>query len=497
MTTRFVDRPVPSKKDGTRTDMSLWTRFLEHAEKDPEATAAVGTRRLPYGELAALARGLAQRLAPHCGPGDVAALRLPTEERALVAMLAVRSLGAAFLPVDLTAAEVRQQYVMRESGARVVIDPAPQDPAEVVVRPLASGRAGAMPPETAYLIFTSGSTGDPKGVLVPDSALVDRLDALARVPGASAETVFLALTPTSFDISLAELFLPLAVGGTVAFAPPEARYDAAVFAAAVERLRPSVLQGTPSFWHLMLDTGWPGASDAVVWSGGEAIGVDLARRLRARCAELWNLYGPTEAVIWAAAWKVDGSEPIILGDALPGSECVLIDARERILTAPGSEGEIVLGGAGLASGYLDGQRADRFAPLPGRPEAAWYRSGDRGRYLAHGALEFIGRNDAQVKYRGHRIELGDIEANLERHPGVGQAVAALCHAADPYRASLRAAVRAAPGANPDPADLRTWLAGRLTPAMVPQSVTVLPALPRNSSGKLDRPAIKALLEETR
>jgi D-alanine--poly(phosphoribitol) ligase subunit 1 len=471
--------------------MSLWSRVCQVAEKDPPSAAVLAPRRLSYQELTTLARALAQRLAGHCGPGDVAALRLPTDERALIAMLAIRSLGATFLPVDTTAPETRQQYIIRESGARVVIDPVPGD---VAVHPVASGSAGAVPPETAYLIFTSGSTGTPKGVLVPDSALVDRLDTLALVPGASAETVFLALTPTSFDISIAELFLPLMVGGAVAFAPPEARYDAAVFTAAVEQLQPTIVQGTPSFWQLMLDTGWPGAPNAVVWSGGEGISADLARRLRAGCRELWNLYGPTEAVIWATAWRVDGSEPILLGSALPGSECVLIDADERILTGPGAEGEIVLGGVGLAAGYLGGQRADRFAPLPGRSDASWYRSGDRGTYLADGALKFIGRTDAQVKYRGHRIELGDIETNLEQHPEVGQAVVALCHGADPYRASLRAAVRAASGTSPAPAGLRRWLAERLAPAMVPQSVTVLPALPQNSSGKLDRPAIKAMLE---
>ncbi len=475
--------------------MSVWARIRHLAAARPDATAVLGSRLLSYGELATLAREFADRLAglaPRCGPGDVVALRLPSGAQALAAMLAARSLGAAFLPVDITAPEARQEYVIGESGARVVVEPEPGNAGGVVVRAAETGRAGAVPPDTAYLIFTSGSTGLPKGVLIPEPALGERLQGLAKVPGAGPGTVFLALTVLSFDISMAELLLPLTVGGTVAFADPEARLDATVLAAEAERLKPHVLQGTPSFWHLMLSTGWTGAPGAVIWCGGESLTADLAGRLRARCAALWNLYGPTEATIWATAWRCDDSGRVSLGDPLPGSECALIDAGERIVSGPGAEGEIVLGGAGLASGYLDGQRPERFAPLPGRPEAPWYRTGDRARYRDDGSLEFLGRDDAQVKYRGHRIELGEIEANLELHPDVSQAVVVLCHAGDPRRSRLCAAVCAA--GQPSPAQLRGWLAARLAPAMVPASVSVLAAMPRTTSGKLDRAAIRAMLE---
>ncbi|HET9896062.1 MAG TPA: amino acid adenylation domain-containing protein [Streptosporangiaceae bacterium] len=475
--------------------MSVWMRVRALAEANPDATAVLGLRRLRYGELTELTTQLANRLAllaPRCGPGDVVALRLPTGEQALVALLAARSIGAAFLPVDITAPEARQEYVIRESGARLVVELGTTG--RLVVRRVDTGRAAAVPPDTAYLIFTSGSTGLPKGVLIPESALEERLEGLAKVPGAPAGTVFLALTALSFDISMAELLLPLTVGGAVAFADPDARLDAMAFAAAVERLKPNVLQGTPSFWHLMLGNGWTGVLDAVIWCGGEALTPELARRLRARCVELWNLYGPTEATIWATAWRCDDPGQVSLGGPLPGSACVLIDQAERVVSGAGAEGEIVLGGVGLASGYLDGQRAERFAPLPAWPGAHWYRTGDRARYRDDGSLEFLGRDDAQVKYRGHRIELGEIEANLEQHPDVSQAVVVLCHAADPRHSRLSAAVCTA--GKVSSAQLRRWLADRVTPAMVPQSVSVFPSLPRTTSGKLDRPAIRAMLEAT-
>ncbi len=241
--------------------VSVWQQIRDLAEVNPHATAVLGSRRLSYGELTTLALELAGRLAslaPHCGPGDVIALRLPAGEQALVALLAARSLGAAFLPVDVTAPQPRQDYVISESGARLVVEPEPGNAGGLAVRSTETGRAGAVPPDTAYLIFTSGSTGLPKGVLIPEVALGERLEGLAKVPGAPAGTVFLALTALSFDISMAELLLPLTVGGTVAFADAEARLDVTVFAAAAERLKPHVLQGTPSFWHLMLNTGWTG-----------------------------------------------------------------------------------------------------------------------------------------------------------------------------------------------------------------------------------------------
>jgi D-alanine--poly(phosphoribitol) ligase subunit 1 len=470
--------------------MNVWRRILRHAEATPDATAVLGRRSVDYRRLVSMVRELAERLGS-CGPGDVVALQLPTSEQALLAMLAVRSLGAAFLPVDITAPSTRQDYVIGESGAGLVVALEPGRADTLSIRIPSTARAQSVPEDTAYLMFTSGSTGTPKGVLISEEALADRLAGLTEVPGAAAGATFLALTSLSFDISLAELLLPLTVGGTVALAPAEARVSSAALSAAIEYCRPDVLQGTPSFWHLMLDTGWVGAPDSVVWCGGEALTADLARRLRPLCAELWNLYGPTEATIWATAWRCEADGPVALGDPLSGTECVLIDEGGAIVTGPGAEGEVVLLGAGLATGYLGGVLADRFAPLPRRSERA-YRTGDRARYREDGSLAYLGRTDGQVKYRGQRIELGEIESILELHPAVSQAVVVLCHAGDPYRARLAAAVCAA--VDTEPVRLRGWLAERLAPSMVPQSISVFESLPRSAAGKLDRPTIRATLE---
>lgn len=468
---------------------SLWERVASHAEAGPDRTAVVGAQAASYGELVAAVERTAARLSGRCGRGDVIAVHAPTSLSGLVALLTARRLGAAFLPLDIAAPAGRQEFVLRDAGARVVLrhDPGALDQLGVELLPM-EDTVPAVPAETAYLIYTSGSTGRPKGVLVSEDALLSRLDAFAVVPGFSADSSFLALTALSFDISLAELLLPLSTGGRIVLAPPSARLDPQVFGDVVAEYRPDVIQATPSFWRLALAAGWSGAPDATVWSGGEALTATLASRLRPLVGDVWNMYGPTEATIWATAWHVDGPE-VSLGGPLPGASCSLVDEDGRIVAGPGHEGEIVLGGAGVAIGYLgaDAAQQARFTSLPGL-DGRVYRTGDRGRYRADGSLEFLGRNDAQVKFRGHRLELGEVEAVLEEHPEVRQAVVLLREAHDPARAHL-AAVIAADDTVVE-RRLRRWLAERLPQAAVPKRITVRPSLPQTTAGKVDRAALR-------
>lgn len=475
---------------------TLWSRVAAQAADGPSRLAVTGVDGADYGTLTARVEQVVLRLSGRYAPGDVLAVRGSASLAGLVAMLAVRRLGAAFLPVDAEGPVERREGVMREAGVRAVLEPDPAAPGGVAVRqrPGAAGAPG-VPPETAYVMFTSGSTGRPKGVLVPEEALLDRLDAYAAVPGFVAGGSFLAMTAPVFDPSLAELLLPLCTGGTVVTVGRDTRRAPEAFAAAVERWRPGVVQATPTFWRMVLDAGWAGAPDSVVWCGGETLTEGLAGALLPRCRALWNVYGPTETTIWATASRVESSpsgapSPISLGEPVSGG-LYLVDAGGTVTRGAGVEGEIALSGPGVALGYLgDHPEEDRFTTLPDVPGRV-YLTGDRARWRADGSLEYLGRRDAQVKLRGHRLELGEVEATLEKHPAVRRAVVLLCGADQPGAEYLAAAVATAkPVAE---RRLRDWLAERLPSYMVPLRIKAVPRLPLSATGKADRQGIRALL----
>ncbi|HTF09416.1 MAG TPA: AMP-binding protein, partial [Asanoa sp.] len=249
---------------------------------------------------------------------------------------------------------------------------------------------------------------------------------------------------------------------------------------------------TPSYFRLMIASGWSGCADLSVWCGGEAMTPELAVALHERCGTLWNLYGPTEATVWASAWQVVPDEPISLGGELPGTTVELVDPSGAVLTAAGAEGELRISGAGIADGYLGGTPADD-ARFDVTSTARRYLTGDRARREPDGSLSFLGRVDNQVKLRGHRLELGEIEATLESHPAVVEAVVVLVAADDAERAHLAGAVVTRDRVTVR--ELRRWLGDRLTAVMLPRTLHIVATLPRTSAGKLDRVGIARWLAE--
>jgi D-alanine--poly(phosphoribitol) ligase subunit 1 len=455
-----------------------------HAVCDTAGTAvAIRTaeRDLHYAELVERADRLSALIAGLVDPGEVVALDATGAVAGVVATLACARSGCAILPLSAESPPMHRDAVIEDAGAAVCVREGDGD--ELAVEPTGY-RSGRDMRDVAYLMYTSGSTGRPKGVLVPHTALLDRLAGLARVPGLAAGESILAMTAFSFDISMAELLLPLTVGGYLIAAPPRARLDPALFTELVQRHVPDVIQATPSFWRLALSLGWPGSPSTRLWCGGEALTTSLARVLLPAGKELWNLYGPTEATIWASADRVSSPDRISLGAPLPGSG-ICLDGF-------GAEGEILLYGAGLALGYLNRDELTRqrfqVCRTPDGPRLC-YRTGDRARYRADGSLEFVGRTDSQVKLRGHRIELGEVGAVLEECPGVREAAVVVRDADAPERAQLAAFVVAGPGvAVPE---IRRWLAERLPISMRPGLVSIEPALPRTAAGKIDRVRLAA------
>ncbi|WP_329045859.1 amino acid adenylation domain-containing protein [Amycolatopsis sp. NBC_01488] len=455
---------------------TVWDRVAAQAARTPEAVAVVPWT---YAELVDRVSAVASTISGYAGPGQVVAIDVTGAPAGLVAFLATARAGCTALPLSAESPPPHRALMLEDARPALVVT---EDDGTCAVRPTAyfGFPAGDTPPsDIAYVMYTSGSTGRPKGVLVPHAALVRRLAGLARVPGLAAGESMLAMTALSFDISLAEILLPVSVGATVVPAPPAARVDPEVFAGVVASTCPTVLQATPSFWRLALAWGWTGAPAGRIWCGGEPLTPSLAAKLLPRCAQLWNVYGPTEATIWATAAHITDPDAVSLGTALPGTGVLLLADDGSPITEPGTPGRLVLSGDGVAAGYLDRPELTA-ARFPG----GCYHTGDLAAYRADGTLEYLGREDNQIKLRGHRIELGEIEAVAERCPGITAAVAVLKNP-DTTSAHIALYVTGEITAR----SVRTWFADQLPPPMRPTTVEVVAELPRTSAGKVDRQAL--------
>ncbi|HEX8697002.1 MAG TPA: amino acid adenylation domain-containing protein, partial [Longimicrobium sp.] len=430
-------------------DACVHELFEAQAARTPGAPAvAFEGRALSYAELAARANRLAHHLR-ELGVGPDARVGVCVERgvEMVVGVLAVLKAGGAYVPLDPAYPEERLSYVLRHSapavlltgralagrfgGAGVPVLALDADAPPWTHHPDTDPeRAGLTPDHLAYVIYTSGSTGRPKGVMNPHRGVVNLLWSMRGTVGVEAGERLVAVTTLAFDISALELFLPLATGARVEILGRADAADPAGLQRAVAAAPGAVLQATPATWRLLLDGGWPGDATLRALCGGEALRGDLAARLCARVGALWNVYGPTETTIWSSVQRVDGASAagrahVGIGAPVANTQVyVLDDAGEPVPV--GVAGELYIGGAGVARGYLGrpALTAERFVPDPlgGEPGARLYRTGDLGRWRADGTLEFAGRNDAQVKVRGFRIEPGEIEARLAEHPAVREAV---------------------------------------------------------------------------
>ncbi len=481
----------------------LITRLASSASCWPEATAVEATdATLSYTQLERLSNQLAHRLLAGwpTGTGPEGERRVGVSLRRgateLVALLAVLKAGAAYVPLDPDHPRERLRLVMEDAAPEVLIVN-PHGPLSQVAGPhellvLEELEAGpgwpttppplASPDALAYLMFTSGSTGRPKGVEVTRRALASFLGSMANTPGLRRDERLLAVTTTGFDIAGLELYLPLWVGATVVIADRETIRDPRRLRRRLERGDIHVMQATPATWRMLLDAGYRGDGQRLrMLCGGEALPLGLAERLLAAGEELWNMYGPTETTIWSSLERIEpGCDRITVGRPIDHTQLLVVDEALRPVPA-GVEGELVIGGRGLARGYwrrpdLVAARFFHHADL-GR----LYRTGDLCRELPDGRIEWCGRLDHQVKIRGFRVELGEIEARLAEVPGVSHVL-----------------VVAHPGEGGDPRLTAYWVgeAGRealieaarrwLPAAVVPAVYMRLDAFPLNANGKVDR-----------
>ncbi|PWW60407.1 non-ribosomal peptide synthetase [Actinokineospora spheciospongiae] len=496
--------------------------FAAQVARRPTATAVVhGAAVVTYGELDARANRLAHLLIGRgCGPETVVALVLPRSVDLVVGVLAVLKAGAAYLPIDPDYPADRVALLLGEARpVAVVATGAALDrvPAAVPVLVLDSAAAAARlaalpdtaptdrdravplsPANAAYAIFTSGSTGVPKGALVTHRNVVRLLTTTRDLFGFGQDEVWALFHSYAFDFSVWELWGCLLHGGTLVVVPREVTRSPEDLLDLLDEQRVTVLNQTPSAFyaldHADRRRGTPSGLRWVIF-GGEALDparlADWARRHPG--ARLVNMYGITETTVHATHAPLDGrtggAVAGVIGDSLPDLRVHVLDERLRPVPT-GVTGELYVAGPGVARGYLHrpGLTAQRFVADPSGTGAVMFRSGDLARRTAEGELVHLGRADDQVKVRGFRVELGEVEAALATHPAVAHSAAAVREHHTGDRRLVGYAV-AHPGRRPDPAELRAHLAATLPAHLVPSVVALLDELPVTANGKLDRRAL--------
>ena len=499
-----------TSKPAKPADLSVHRLVEAQAARTPDAAALVFEgATTTYSDLNERANRLARHLRTlGVGPDVLVGLCAERSPRMLVGLLAILKAGGAYVPIDPTYPSDRVRFMIEDARVAVLVTEA------TLVDSLPTGDALVLtldaptwedenpanldgltaPHALAYVIYTSGSTGKPKGVQIPHGALTNFLQSFRQTLGIEASDVLLAVTTLSFDIAGLELWLPLIVGARIELASREGAADGIHLVTRIAECGVTFLQATPATWRLLLETGWQGNDRLTMLCGGEALPRSLADRLLPKGKALWNLYGPTETTIWSSVWQVEpGDGPILIGRPIAQTQLYVLDARFRPVPV-GVAGELYIGGAGLARGYLDrpGLTADRFLPDPvGQGAGARvYRTGDLARWHADGTLECLGRVDHQVKIRGFRVELGEVEAALATHSQVQDVVAVAREDATGEQA-LVAYLIPRPGPSPTVVDLRRAISAGLPDYMIPAAFVLLDEFPLTPNGKVDRNALPA------
>lgn len=499
--------------DKALPDTNLITLFEQQVAKTPHAIALVsGEQKITYQSLSQRVNNLVNLLGSrNVRKGDLVAIALPRDESMLTALLAIMKTGAAYLPLDPNAPAERLAMVIEEGKPQLMLSTTAisnkqfSDNAAVlnldtidldIAETYTADTAAIIDGDTsAYVIYTSGSTGRPKGVEISHTGLLNFLLAMQDELHITASDKLLALTTVAFDIAALELYLPLIVGAQVVMASRDVAKDPSALARLITDQNITVMQATPSHWQALLADHADQLQNVRPLVGGEALPAQLAQKMRKLGHPIINLYGPTETTIWSTIMRLDGDDLDMppIGRPINNTKVYVLDQTMQAVPL-GAIGELFIGGSGVAKGYLHRPEltAERFVSNP-FGEGRLYKTGDLARWRADGVLEYLGRNDFQIKIRGFRVEAEDVEANIQRHAAVKQAVVTLRK--DPRGdQKLVAHILAVSDDNGnqveiDTAALRKQLEQTLPDYMIPAVFVCVDSLPTNVNGKLDRNAL--------
>ena len=497
-------------------DKCIHELFEEQVEKTPDAVAVVfADQQLTYQELNTKVNQLAQHLQKlGVSPDILVGICVERSLEMVVGLLGILKAGGAYVPLDPAYPSERLVFMLSDAGVSVLLtqkhlqDVLPQTSAQIVCldqnwdtiaqHSNDNPNTTVQPDNLAYVIYTSGSTGQPKGVMVPHRAICNHMLWMQTEFPVTASDRVLQKTPFSFDASVWEFYAPLLTGGQLILAKPGGHQDSQYLLDLIAQQQVSIVQFVPSQLRSLLAEQkiYNCHSLRRVFCGGEALAIDLQASFFSILpnVELCNLYGPTEATIDTTYWQCqpqDEQKTVPIGKAISNTQIYLLDSYLQPVPI-GVPGEIYIGGAGLARGYLN--RADltseKFISNPFLSGTKLYKTGDLARYRPDGTIEFIERIDGQVKLRGFRIELGEIETQLTQHLHIKQAVV-LIREDVPGEKRLVAYIVPSQEQSPTVSELRSFLKNNLPDYMVPSVFITLNTLPFLPNGKLDRKALPA------
>ncbi len=443
--------------------------------------------------------------------GDIVGLAVDRSPEMIIALLAIMKSGAAYVPLDPEYPKDRIEFMLEDSSAKILITSKKYqnhfkaNTTELLIEEAFANfdnysveepKVAIDGNDLAYVLYTSGSTGKPKGVQITHYNLVNFLLSMQKQPGMKANDKLLAVTTISFDIAGLELYLPLISGAQIILTDTGTAKDGRLLLDLVKDEHITFMQATPYTWRMMLEAGWDKYLPIKILCGGEALPKDLVNKLTARSSELWNMYGPTETTIWSTVKLIENDENITIGHPINNTQVYIVDEALNVLPDD-SIGEIIIGGEGVARGYLNRLEltSEKFIndPFSTTPGSKMYRTGDLGKYKSNGEIQCLGRIDHQVKVRGYRIELEEIEHALLKQAIIKEAVV-IAREDTPGDPRLVAYVVLTTGEEEIDRNLKIdeWqktLLEVLPEYMVPDDFVFIEAIPITPNGKTDRKSL--------
>ena len=504
-------------------DILIQDLVAQQCSIHPEKPAIVlDNKSLTYAELDKASNRLAHYLIRQgIVRESIIGFAFPRSLEMIIGILGVLKAGAAYIAIDPETPQDRIDYILSDSRPALILTTSAHQHKfsnykskiiydlsldEINRQSIHCPDIEIASDNLAYVIYTSGSTGYPKGVMIEHRSVVNLILSMQKVPGLSSSDVMLSINSIAFDVAAMEIFLPLSVGAQILMVERDKIANAWKLKEAIDN-SVTFVQTTASTWRMLLEAGWKGNKDIRIISTGEPLEINLAKLLLQNCRELWNFYGPTETTVYSSACRIFTDDSgISIGYPVDNTALYILDDKLNAMN-PGESGELHIGGAGLARGYLNKKDLTdkKFIhdPFVSNSKARMYKTGDQVTMLPDGKISYIGRKDFQIKINGHRIELGEIEQTLLKYPGIHQAIvtsvdsptghiqlaAYLVFPANHSGSIGNSSFQSDIGKRKLIKEMQVFCRKKLPSYMVPSYFVLLEKIPLNQSGKIDRNAL--------